>query len=238
MPSHDRYLAEVLADSPLGVWPIHHHGSTLFDVSANQRHGAWTATDDAERQGPTAALPQCRRIIPGVPGESASVADAAWMDVATVTAEAWVFVRSITNSGEVMSRRIPSDSFSAQSWHLSVRTDGLIRMRWLTGSSARDCVGSTVLEFGRWYHIVGVATNGTSRVYVDGVLDGTASTAGSVNSSARSLCFGRTDNNLASERFDGHMAWAAMYGAELPAARVSAHYAASFSAPRVRAVAY
>lgn len=83
---------------------------------------------------------------------------------------------------------------------------------------------TTTITQGQWYHVVGTYDGTHSKIYVNGILENTASVSGNLLSSPASVYFGAKDGS--SRYFTGVLDEAAIYALALTEAEVAARYAA------------
>lgn len=233
-----RYLDEILADRPLGVWPLNDSDLILRDATILQRNGTWeSGADDAVpgpiMPGPSPHIPLSRHFGPT---RAASILNAGnvWMEPAAATFEIWAYHDSAFAAEQYLMTRGNASGGSTSSYLFNVTAAGLLRGRYYNGATARSVTGATAMVPGRWYHCVAALGAGTSRVYLNGVQDGSASTTLGANPGGTGLLFGRDGTGTDSVEWDGSLAFAAMYDYQLSAARVSAHYAAGLSRASTR----
>ena len=88
-----------------------------------------------------------------------------------LTMEAWIKTSS-TSYQHVIER---GDWWENQMSYDLVLAEGKVRMDILqTSGSYVSCIGNSVMSSGVWHHIAGVYDGSQMRVYLDGVLDGSA----------------------------------------------------------------
>lgn len=123
----------------------------------------------------------------GNAGEAVQLSAGNWINVPdaplkaqTMTLAGWIYIDSY--------RSQPSPIFSAErgagangwAYRLQINSTGHLLMEAIApvgGSTARVATSSQVLATGQWYHVAGTYDGYTSKVYVDGVLDGASATA-------------------------------------------------------------
>jgi hypothetical protein len=97
---------------------------------------------------------------------------------AAYTLEAWVKLDS-TADQSILVRTNPGGPLGAWSHQLRV-TNGKFE-HYLWDGSEKRVLGTTDVEIGEWYHVVGVATNNDEmRLYVDGLLEGAPTNIGTM----------------------------------------------------------
>lgn len=217
------YESEVLADFPAGFWKMEDtSGTTMRDSSGNSRDGTYY-------NGPTLdALRLYSNLTRSVQYHAGSnqyalVSYSSWMNTSDITCEALVHLTSVSTAN-----LLDRDNGSSRSMQFRVY-GGKLQFIWWTlgGSGAYTATGSTTLVTNVSYHLAATydSATGTAKVYVDGVLDGTAS------SGALPLQSGSAPLNVARSGWGGfnvngrgsHFAY---YPSALSASRIAAHFAA------------
>jgi hypothetical protein len=102
------------------------------------------------------------------------------------------------------------------------------RLRAYTFNTGVNCAsgpawatGATTLQTGVWYHLAATWDGSTIKVYVNGVLDGSASRSSSLCQSSDPVQLLSTGTH-----FQGSASDIALYGTALSGGRIAAHYAA------------
>lgn len=226
------YVSEVLADNPLGYW---RHGdpsgTTMTDSSGNGRNGTHPATNmtlgaasllvgDADTSADYASTATSNGI--------SVVADAAWMDVTTMSIEA--IINPDTLSGSSYNFIASRDQSSFGPFWFVVHGGELELAVWINGlSGPRQVTGVQTLTAGNTYHVVGTYDGANVKLYVNGNLDKTEAHAGTLNAGTHPIRIGNwITSNLP---FNGRIDEVAYYGTALSGARVLAHYNASVTLP-------
>jgi hypothetical protein len=211
------YQDVVLADAPAGYWRLDEtFGDTMNDLSGNARHGTYSALRVVNQPGAIAG----NACVSFGGNAYASVPDNAAFAPTAITVEAWVYAAGTWNSSGIINRRTAGN----------------------VGGFTLECAGNMVFyvyttafvpcsapapTLGYWHHVVGVYASGRHEVWIDGVLAGTAATAGALNNPAGALLeIGRNVANTGL-MFPGSLDEVAIYGTALSPRRIRAHYAAS-----------
>jgi glucose/arabinose dehydrogenase len=169
-------------------------GPTTADVSGNGNIGtlaggaAWST---AGRFGKAVSFDGVNDLV--------SVADAATLDLTTgMTMEAWVNPGALSGWRSVAIKAIPAGLAYALYAHDSApRPAGTIN----TGGPDQSAIGTAALPLNTWTHLAMTFGAGTLRLYVNGVLVGTQTVAGTLRTSADPLTIG--GNAVWSEWFTG-----------------------------------
>lgn len=218
------YSSEVLADSPLVYWRLgESSGTTAADSSGNSRSATYT---NSPTLGATGLLTSDSNTAMGVTsntGSCASVADAAWMNVSSITVECLVNLSSTTdslNGDAVVSRLTNLDWVLLRSpsgtWEASV---------WNNSGTRFNAIGGAV-TVGATYHLA-MTFNGTSLIlYVNGSAAATTAVSGTVATLSAPIEVGRY-SAANSTTPSGVIDEVAVYGTALSSTRIAAHYTAA-----------
>ena len=217
-PAGNAYAAAVLADSPTLYWKLDEaSGTAAVDLSGNGIDGTYTGGFTLNQAGPGGNLPTAVDLD-GTDGKVASASDQ-FVDATSRTFEGWA-VRTATVVPEALFGSTGSTSVglrydsSAPTLHFNINST--TTNSWISATPAA----------GTWFHWALTVTQGGGadnvELFVNGVSKGTKTNpdswaAGNFQVGARST---------STWPFDGKMAHAAVYGAELSEARIQAHFAA------------
>ena len=215
------YRSAVLADAPVHFWELQEaSGLSAADT------GAGTAST-ATFQGvtPRVAGPYAGGYGADVQSGAAIIAPyVADMNLTgDMTAECWIYVPANAGSNWPVVNRGAS---SAWTFGLGMDTTNQNPRWWQAGNGFS--LSGALIGFGRWVHLAGVRVGTAVTLYVDGVAAGTASVAGyTAASSAHPIVIGQQSNGAAGQgsMWPGRVAYVALYGTALTAARVQAHVA-------------
>lgn len=115
----------------------------------------------------------------------------------TITAEAWVYMTARPFLPTIVG------NYTSGTMQFLLRVDNDRPAFWISNGALRSVNGSTVVPLNTWTHLAGVWDGSELRVYINGVLDGTATiTGGTLVSSANPVRIGA---NLLSEAFTGRI---------------------------------
>lgn len=217
------YSVEVLADSPL-MWLKcdETSGTTAADSSGNSHPGTINGTPTLNQT----------KVRPGGAGsillnantKYIAVPNGSWMNVSAWTVEAWVRFSALGSGYQNIVNR-DGDS-THRGWNLYSRSQKMNAFVAASGNPT-DHLGSTLLAGATNYHVA-MSSNGTAvKLYLNGVLDGTFTTAVGVNA-ANALLIGASYAGTASPTLTGtaYVQDVAYYGTELTSTRIAAHVAA------------
>ncbi|MBV9173878.1 MAG: right-handed parallel beta-helix repeat-containing protein [Chloroflexi bacterium] len=220
------YASAVLADQPMAYWRLNEtSGSTAADDSGNRQTANITG---GVTRGVSGALAQDVNTAFGFDGQSGYVRDNTSLSVGSdFTIEAWVKSSSANQSVPLVSLVGPQSQSSRTLYLDRQRFRGMadVSSKWPTYSVDSNAA----YDVTAWHHLVFVTQAATSlALYVDGAL------AGSMVMPAVSGFSGNAvlawSDDPAFSKFGGNLDEVALYATALPAARISAHYAAGIGA--------
>lgn len=230
-----RYQGVVLADGPVGYWPLDElTGTTATDRGSTGVNGAYTGTFVYG----AVPFPGGGRA-PYFDGSTSYVLIAdnnAWsISNGAATWEFWLWPQR-SNAGVVEGFFTKGSSVSGDREWVLYRNSGnlgnLAMLKWNGGTSGvseeADCPSSQVSNQGRWFHVVLTNGGGATWVYYVNGRRYAATITGSVTAVnlATSLRIGNTHSNDGSVLYQGFAAHFALYNKVLDGPRVMAHYRA------------
>ena len=190
----EKNIPEVTANT-MGYWRFEEESGQAIDIAANPWHGdliggaARSATVFGSSVPQTGAVNGQSMEFFGNDGDGVNMGNGFDVDDEDFTLEAWVYLRDADSFPLIVGKLI-SGNFMDRGWEIQGRPDGSQGGEAGTGKwkarfavrfgGSQDQVLSADLEFDTWYHLAGVrAGTGADavRLYVDGVLAGSASTA-------------------------------------------------------------
>lgn len=237
-PTPTAYTSVVLADSPLGFWPLDETPSDPIDA-ASTHDAAWNDTPVGV-YGPAG----CQTAASAGLGAWADFSDVSALYVPTNAAwsiEIWI---RYDETGTTIRTPInwtrgtgpyPAGDTTSISFNNGTGNSGIaeINVADAAGTSRMYARSTSHLNDDRWHHIVGTAAaGGTMRIYVDGVQEATNSAgrfASTASPQTRRVVLG--SNVSGNQRFGGSISCAAIYNHELSGARVLAHFNAMPQGP-------
>jgi RHS repeat-associated protein len=141
------------------------------------------------------------------------------------TVEAWIKPAAI-RAENILARTDASGPSHAWPVQLRINASGKLE-HYLWDGSAKVVTGTTVLQAGRVYHVVGTAANGGQmHLYVNGSEQGTPVSVGTMAQGARWVLADEATNGEDFGDFSGTMDEVAIYATQLSSTRISAHYSA------------
>ena len=211
-----RLRAEILADSPLGYWPLDESSGNAVDVVSG-RNGVITGAITRPSSNPiTGAL---GADFTGS-GQRISIADdAVWDYTGDWTAECCAYLASLPNASQAAFGR-SGNTGATQRWALGITAGNKPTAYVANGATYKIPTGSGNWTTGQWSHIAMVReSGGTLRLYFNGSLVSTDT--GSVTSaSAEQLTIG--SESTAGAQWIGSIAHCAVYTTALSAGRIAA----------------
>ena len=224
------YSSEVLADSPLAYWKLDEtSGSVAADSSGNGRDAAYGGGNTL---GATSLLTDGTGHALGLTANTSngvSIAAASWMSVTALTAEALVnFTSSVDGSnGDAIVDQYGGGGFR---WLLWRNTTGKAALQLTNGTTFYNVASTTTLSLNTTYHVAGTWDGSNIRIYLNGSLENTTATTGTLPASSQVLAIGAYSNS-SSTAPGGSIDEVAIYGTALSGTRIAAHYTAATSAP-------
>jgi hypothetical protein len=224
------YSSEVLADSPLLYWRMgDSSGTTVTDSSGNGRNGTYVNSPTLGVAGLVDGDSNTAVSFDGS-NDYANIADAAWMDVTTITLEAGIKLNATGAYQNIIDR---DNGGAGRIFQFRVsNTNKLEAIVWRTGDGPYVLAGSTTLTAGTKYHTAMVYDGASSiwKLYVNGVEDANGGLAGSLKTGTQQIVVGGSQSGGGGapsvQFFNGVIDEVAIYGTGLSAARIGVHSAA------------
>ena len=225
------YASTVMADSPAAYWRLGEaSGSSAADSSGNGNGGSYAG---GVTLGAPALIndPNTAASFDGNDDRMYFSDSASLSPTAAISLEAWVRPNAVPTA-------------AGSGWHLISKWNtallyiqGGVNPKFVftlynsgTSSYGPNLASTTTVAAATTYHVVGTYDGTTMRIYVNGVLEGTAARSGAVNdSSFGGVLAGGGWGTLPSPAFQGRLDEIAIYGTALSTARVQAHYTKGIS---------
>ena len=220
--SRRSYRAAVLADSPVGYWPLDDAGSTMADVSGAGLNGTYTNSPTLSAgTGPGGR--DCHVFngtnqygLVGAPVVTAAQPATVelWLKTTNTALRTPIALRNPPDGGEVL---LLVMALSVAGQPTAYRAGGTGKATW-----------STTIHDGNWHHVVMTvnSANNDLSLYVDGTLRSTDASPGSPSVSTSNIGLWVGCNSGPGQYFPGSVADVAVYASTLNSTRVAAHYAA------------
>jgi len=210
------------ADGPLAEFHLGEaSGPVASDATGNGNHGTYSSTGVSYLQpalttDPSAAVSVSVGAVsvPNAPPTLTAYTIEAWIKPTTVSAQN-ILTRTDASG--------PGNSWSAE---LRLNASGMLE-HYLWDGSAKLVTGTTVVQPGGIYHVVGTATNGgLMHLYVNGGEEGSPLTLGTMWNGTQWVLADKATSGYAYGSFAGSLDEVAFYTMALSGTRVSAHYQA------------
>lgn len=212
------YQATVLADSPVGYWPLTEGTGTAADVSGGANPGTYvggTSQVSGPLGGDTATL------FNGTTGRVSAPWKAAYLDNDVLTMTAFIRRTATTTGTQGIVSKGKNDAY--------LRLNGT-SLDFLKSNSA-DLGSSSGVTLGNdslWHHVAIVKNGATTHMYLDGV-DVTGPITNATMAAGEAISIGSDiANSVAADFFNGRIAHAAYFNTALSPARIQAHIAAAW----------
>lgn len=228
------YPNAVLADHPAAFYRLDDAGTTMSDAGPNSLTGTFGS---AVAHGAGSLVPNTIDPAAGFAGGSwsatkiATVGQSSTLQPAAVSVEVWLSELSVNSGGFI--DVVSYGTQSGQAYTLQLTPSNTLSWYQTTTSGSLYTAGSTVLTPGSAYHVVATYDGANAKIYVNGVLDGSAGGGASlsyagIGTAGLSIGAGQgTTRNV----FNGTLDDVSVFPAALSSTQVSAHYAAAQAAP-------
>jgi PKD repeat protein len=221
------YRDAVLADSPVAYWRLgESSGTSAADASGGGRTGTYFGAPSFGLQG---ALAGDANTCVGFNGSSqyVQVPYSSALNPTRFSVEAWAYVTGGSGTYRAIVSNRDYSTGNTRGFILYAASDDTWRF-WLgNGTDIWEQLIGPTLAPNTWTHLVGTFDGTTARLYVNGTLVDSATMTLALNT-ARPLRIAAGENEAAPlYLLPGRVDEVAVYGAELPAARVQAHYTAA-----------
>jgi hypothetical protein len=184
-----------------GLWKF--DGQTANDSSANANNGTLQGGATYSADVPVASF---YSLLLNGTDASVQAPDSNSLDVAgsPFTVEAWVKYNSNGNNQTIIGKESHGVSTGGGGYELSITNLGKARLNiWTAYNVYVAVIGTTTLTPDVWHHIAAVADGSQRRIYLDGVLDATATGTQLPAAGTGTFNIGRRSNNT--YRFDGRV---------------------------------
>jgi len=140
--------------------------------------------------------------------------DKSAFDIQSFTISAWIKINDVDYNG------ILSHYATNNGYNFFVNTDGKLRTYIGDNTGANSLVSGTALGANKWYHCVTTYTSGTRKIYLNGVEDGSSSTAVTITFPTGSLVIGEAIDAY----MNGNISEVTIYDKALSASEVKTLY--------------
>lgn len=213
---------ERMADAPIAYYRFGEtSGTTIVDSSGNAHDGiagyaggytlGATSLDDSDPANAAVDIDPATVDV-SIPFDT-------WMNVTEITVVSLIDPDDVT-TGRVIAAR--DNNGTTGPWNLRIDSTGVIQWSVWTSGGQVNAYGSTPINVGDRHDIAGTFDGTTAQIYVDGVLDGSASVTGTLSAHAsQKMWIGRY--NATGGPFDGALDEMAVYDYALSADRLLIH---------------
>jgi len=244
-PEPSNYVADVLADGPMGYWQLNDLGDIAVDSSGNGRDGTYVfPAGGLQRATGPFGVSDCAVDTTAGTGNYISISDTAFDSIIGAPNQSWTFEIWVDSASTPALEALidKTDITGPINWNImQIRTGataGQIDAQTWDGSTNPSALSGSSIHGTGWRHVVmtrATISGGDGadelRVYVDGVLLGTDLAPGSMDTSNTiNLTIGGreegTDRTLAAK-----YAQAAVYASALTTARILSHFTTGTTNP-------
>jgi len=120
----------------------------------------------------------------------------------TLMVEAIVYFNTISPS---VMEYLVSKMGSSGEWYLHLGSDNKFKFQTYNGATAYSVIGTTVVSASTWYHVVGVADGANLKIYVNGILEATATQSLAISDTAMLVTYGWDGNSSANRQLNGRL---------------------------------
>jgi hypothetical protein len=237
------YVADVLADGPMGYWQLNDLGDTAVDSSGNGRDGTYVFSTGVQQATGPFGVDDCAVDTTAGIGNYITIGDTAFDSIIGGVDQSWTFELWVNNpTNDVLEALIDKTDTSPVNWNimqaLVAPNLGKVSAQTFDGSSNPFAVSDDSLIGTGWHHIAmtrATLNDGDSadeiRIYVDGILEGVAPAAGSMDTTNTTdlTIGGRAEG--ADRTLVATYAHAAVYASALTATRLLSHFTTGTTGP-------
>ena len=140
--------------------------------------------------------------------------DVSAFDIQSFTISAWIKINDVDYNG------ILNHYDSNKGYNFFVNNNGVLRTYIGDNSGANSLSAGTALVANKWYHCATTYTSGTRKIYLNGVEDGSSSTAVTITFPSGSLIIGEAIDAY----MNGNISDVALYSSALSASQIKTIY--------------
>jgi hypothetical protein len=191
-------------------------GSTAYDSSAMANNG--TYQNGVVLAGTTAPLDGDSAAVFDGNNDYVSVSSESTYDLTgPITVASWIKVSSFTKNWQAILTK------GNNAWRLTRNSNTNTVNFACSGLSTNQVAGTVNVNDGAWHHVAGVYDGDSLDLYVDGTLDATVASSGSISTNNYNVEIGSNDQS-SSRQFHGAIYDARVYGRALCPAEISELY--------------
>jgi hypothetical protein len=226
------YSSEVLADSPVGYWRLDEtSGTNAADSSGNSHSGTYNGSPTLNQASLLVSDANASVNFDGVDDYINLSNPSALRLTSAFTLEAWARIPS----GETSEAAVIAGSYdgSRVNYTLAFFDGSASSLKPAVGfynGSWHMCQSADSLTLDAAHHIVGTWDGTDLKIYVDNVLKNTVTPGSSPTTGTSDYYIGsRWDNAASPQKFKGRIDEVAIYGTNIGATRIAAHYTAGIA---------
>lgn len=218
------YSSEVLADSPLAWWKLDEASGTSFaDSSGNSRAAAITGAPTFGAAALAPGLPGTATVFGG--SDNASTANGSWMNSLAAYSVEWWFKTTTTSSMIPLSR---SNSGTVRQFQARFASGGNMEFdAWSSTAVLTSLISAFAYADGVAHHCFMTLSATAQKIYIDGAQIATGAGFTPQTGTTEPVRLGNFTGG--GFQYIGTMQSPAIYGTELSAARILAHYNAGIA---------
>jgi hypothetical protein len=217
------YRASVLADHPVGYWPMDEtSGTVMADASGHGLNGAYAGNVGLARTGPIKATPNAAIALDGA-ASWASAPNAPSLQVSRASIELWINKRTEVEHGAFVTKNFSWGGGAGTGW-FQLLNGGGGHLEFRVASDDATLTSTSLLALNRWYYVVATYDGTTAKLYIDGTLDASASLTVVPKQGDDPIYLGRRSDGLFN---DAMLSSVAIYPRALPADRIVKHWQAA-----------
>ena len=221
------YRDEVLADDPVSYWRFNEASGTTFVDDKGANNGTYIGPVSLGQPGAIVSDPTNKSASFNGTSAALSVPDSSSLDASSaVSVEVWMK----REKGGVPYQAVVGKPLNGQSkfenYSIWLNASNQVRAYFGNGTTYATAFSSVALDT-NWHQVVATYDNATAKVYVDGVLRGSATSTVALTPNTSPLLGVRTVSN--GTYYGGLLDELAVYTSVLPLARIQVHYQKAYA---------
>jgi hypothetical protein len=207
-----------MTDSPLGYWRMNDlPDNRMADSSGNGRHGHYTNVATSVTGLVAGDSDKAMQFV----GNRAEVSFGTWMNATSFTVVATIVAPTASTYRNIVSRYNHDGSFNLSSWFFRVENNNKLAAYVCLGNAFVNVLSATTLVAGTTYDVAMTYDNSTMKIYINGVLEGSASRPG-MNVSGQPLMIGGARGGAGAEVYNSTMDDISFIGSVLTQTQIAA----------------
>lgn len=207
MPFHSLRMRASEADGALDPeWAkvtslLHFDGGDASTTFTDVKGKTWTAAGNAQLDTAFSKWGTASLLLDGSGDQIGTPGSTDYSPNTDFTFECWIRPASVSSIHTIASTR-----GSGVGWQFQINAGGAVQITFFGTYSggAAVAVSSSTLSVNTWYHVAWTRAGNTWRVFINGVLDGSNTPAGSYGANTATLYLG-FDPQLPGRYFNGHI---------------------------------